>query len=69
MLDPMLEPIKFYTRINMKDNMWNKAATILHENRGFVSIPTFGSGVLMEADDIITPVLQASWNLMQGIEK
>lgn len=69
MLDPMLETIKFHTRINMKDMMWNKAATILHENRGFVSIPTFGSGVLMKADDIVTPVLQASWNLMQGIEK
>lgn len=64
----MLEPIKFRTRINMKDNVWNKAATILHDKRGFVSIPGMGSGVLLEADDIVARVLQASWNLMKEID-
>lgn len=65
----MLEPIKFHTRINIKDNVWSKAAVILHDKRGFASIPVMRSGVLLEADDTVTSVLQASWSLMQDMSQ
>lgn len=65
----MLEPVKFRTRINIKDNTWSRAATTLHKERGFVSIPFMGSGVLTQADDTVTPVLQASWSLMQDMSQ
>lgn len=65
----MLEPIKHRTRLVMKDNVWSKAADILHEHRGHVSIPFMGSGALIEADDTVTGVLNATYYLLQDMKE